>query len=192
MPVEFTIMKKLIGLTLALTLCAVSFAADTKPIEDVFQRYWGAYAKKDFARAATDVLPSDLEKAKAALLPVFLEAQGHKEKEVQDMVTAFFGRTVGKARESLTPQDVFTGLNRLITGGNPEFFEALKNASLSIIFVRRPDAENAEIHFQVTVGGQSDTDSEALTNKDGRWWVRINEDPSEVAAHFKQLLAAKK
>lgn len=185
-------MKTLIGLTLALTLCAASFAADTKPIEDVFNRYWSAYAKKDFARAAADVLPSDLEEAKAALLPVFLEAQNHRGKEVQEMVTAFFGRTVGKARESLTPQEVFAGLNRLITGGNPEFFELLKNASVSIIFVRRPDAENAEVHFQVTVQGQSDTDSEALTNKNGRWWVRISEDPREVAAHFKEMLTEKK
>ena len=192
MPVGFTTMKKLIGLTLALFLCAASFAADNKPIEDVFQRYWGAYTKKDFARAATDVLPADLESAKSALLPVFLEAQSSKEKDVQEMVTAFFGRTVGKARESLTPQDVFAGLNRLVTGGNPEFFEALRNASLHIIFVRRPDAENAEVHFQVTVAGQSDTDSEALIQKNGRWWVRINEDPREVAAHFKEILSRKK
>jgi hypothetical protein len=184
-------MKKLIVLTLVLALNAISFAADTKPIEDVFQRYWSAYAKKDFARAAADVLPSDLEAAKKALLPVFLEAQARTDKDVQEMVTAFFGRTVGKARESLPPQEVFAGLNRLITAGNPEFFEVLKNASLSIIFVRRPDDDNAEVHFQVTVRGESDTDSESLTKKDGRWWVRINEDPRDVAAHFKAMLAKK-
>jgi hypothetical protein len=184
-------MKKLIVLTLSLMLCATSFAADTKPIEDVFQRYWGAYAKKDFSRAATDVLPADLDGAKAALLPVFLEAQARTEKHIQEMVAAFFGRTVGKARESVTPQEVFAGLNRLITAGNPEFFELLKNASLSIIFVRTPDPENAEVHFQVTVRGQSDTDSEALTKMDGRWWLRINEDPKQIAAHFKELMAKK-
>jgi hypothetical protein len=184
-------MKKLILLTLALALGSLSFAADTKPIEDVFQRYWAAYAKKDFVRAAADVLPGDLEAAKAALLPVFLEAQTRTDKDVQEMVTTFFGRIVGKARESVPPQEIFAGLNRLITAGNPEFFEVLKNASLSIIFVRRPDDENAEVHFQVTVRGESDTDSEALTKKDGRWWVRINEDPREVAAHFKEMLAKK-
>ena len=184
-------MKKLIVLALSVILCAACSAADTKPIEDVFQRYWGAYSKKDFARAAADVLPADLEAAKEALLPVFLGAQARSEKEVQDMVTAFFGRTVGKSRESLTPQEVFAGLNRLITAGNPEFFELLKNAALSIIFVRTPDENNAEVHFQVTVRGQSDTDSESLTKKDGRWWLRINEDPREIAAHFKEILAKK-
>jgi hypothetical protein len=184
-------MKTLIVLSLALTLCLTTYAADTKPIEDVFQRYWGAYAKKDFVQAAADVLPSDLEDLKTALLPVFLEAQGNQDKQVQDVVTAFFGRTVGKARESLSAQDLFAGLNRLITAGNPEFFELLKDASLSIIFVRTPDAENAEVHFQVTVRGQSDTDAEALTAKNGRWWVRVNEDPREVAAHFKENLAKK-
>jgi hypothetical protein len=184
-------MKKLIGLVLALAICAVSQAADTKPIEDVFQRYWSAYAKKDFIRAAADVLPADLDGAKTALLPVFLEAQTRTEKEVQDMVVTFFGRAVGKARETLPPQEVFAGLNRLITAGNPQFFDLLKDASLSIIFVRRPDDDNAEVHFQVTVRGQSDTDSETLTKKDGRWWLRINEDPHEIAAHFKQMLAKK-
>ena len=179
-------MKKL--LVLALALSTVSFAADTKPIEDVFQRYWTAYVKKDFVRAAADVLPSDLDDAKAALLPVFLEAQTRTDKEAQEMVTTFFGRTVGKARESLPPQEVFAGLNRLITAGNPQFFDVLKDASLSIIFVRRPDEDNAEVHFQVTVQGQSDTDSESLTKKNGRWWLRINEDPREIAAHFKTIL----
>jgi hypothetical protein len=184
-------MKKLVLLVLSVILCAACSAADTKPIEDVFQRYWGAYAKKDFARAATDVLPADLDAAKEALLPVFLGAQTRPEKEVQDMVTAFFGRTVGKSRESLTPPEVFAGLNRLITAGNPEFFDLLKTAALSIIFVRTPDENNAEVHFQVTVRGQSDTDSESLTKKDGRWWLRINEDPREIAAHFKEMLGRK-
>ena len=184
-------MKKLVVLALSVIVCAACSAADTKPIEDVFQRYWGAYAKKDFARAAADVLPSDLDEAKAALLPVFLGAQARTDKEVQEMVTAFFGRTVGKARENVSPQEVFAGLNRLITAGNPEFFELLKNAALSIIFVRTPEEDNAEVHFQVTVRGQSDTDSERLTKKNGRWWLRINEDPKEIAAHFKEMLAKK-
>ena len=191
MSVGFPAMKKLLALTLALSLNVVAFAANTKPIEDVFQRYWSAYAKKDFVKAAGDVLPSDLEDAKSALLPVFLQAQGHKDKEVQEMVNAFFGRTVGKSRETLSPTEVYAGLNRLITSGNAEFFELLKDAALSIIFVRTPDEDNAEVHFQVTIRGQSDTDAETLTKKNGRWWVRINEDPKAVAAQFKEMLAKK-
>ena len=188
MRVGFTIMKKFFAVTLALSLCASLFGADSKPIEEVFQRYWGAYVKKDFVRAAADVLPSDLDAAKAALLPVFLEAQSRTDKETQELVTMFFGRTVGKARETLSPQDVFAGLNRIITAGNPQFFEVLKDASLTIVFVRRPDNENAEIHFQVTVQAQSDMDAESLTLKNGRWWVRINEDPKDIAEHFRSIL----
>ena len=45
MSVGFPAMKKLLALTLALSLNVVAFAANTKPIEDVFQRYWSAYAK---------------------------------------------------------------------------------------------------------------------------------------------------
>lgn len=105
------------------------------------------------------------------------------------MVTEFFGRAVGKARESLTPVEVFAGLNRIITAGNQNFFELLKDARTSIIFVRTPDANNAEVHFQVTIRGESDVDVEKLTKKNGRWWVRINEDPKEVAAQFKAMLA---
>ena len=184
-------MKKLLLLSLAMSFAAVALAADTKPVEEVFTRYWGAYSKKDFAKAATDVLPADLDDAKTALLPVFLEAQTHKDKDVQDVVNAFFGRTVGKARESLAPAEVFAGLNRVITANNPDFFEVLKDAKLSIIFIRAVDDDNAEVHFQVTVRGESDTDSESLTRKNGRWWVRINEDPKEVAAQFKARLTKK-
>ena len=186
-----TAMKKLIILTLALASAAVSFAANTKPIEEVFQRYWSAYSKKDFVKASADMLPSDLEEAKKALLPVFLEAQGNKDKEVQEMVVAFFGRTVGKSRETMSPQEVFAGMNRLVTAASPDLFEALKEASVSIIFVRMVDDDNAEVHFQITARGQSDTDVEALKKKDGRWWMRVNEQPQEIAAHFKTMLAKK-
>jgi hypothetical protein len=185
-------MKKALSLALALLVTAASFAASTKPIEDVFQRYWSAYSKKDFVKAAADVLPSDLDEAKKELLPIFLQAQSHQDKQIQEMVSAFFGRTVGKAREAMTPVDVFAGLNRVVTSGNPELFEVLKDAALTVVFVRTPDADNAEIHYQIMVRGQSDMDVDALTKKNGRWWVRINEDPKEVAANFKGMLEQKK
>jgi hypothetical protein len=184
-------MIKALAFLVTLTFTAAGLAAAANPAEEVFQRYWGAYSKKDFARAATDILPSDLDDTKAALLPVLLGAQASKEKEIQDMVTAFFGRTVGKSRESFSPQDVYAGLQRLVTAGNPQFFEMLKDAKVAIIFVRSLDADNSEIHYQVTIGSESDTDVEALTRKNGRWWVRINEDPKQVAAQIKAVIEKK-
>jgi hypothetical protein len=184
-------MTKLLAFLVALTCTAAAFAASTPSAEEVFQRYWSAYSKKDYAKAATDVLPADLEAAKAALLPLFVTAQANRDKEVQEMVTAFFGRTVGKARETMPAADVFAGLNRLAAAGNPQFFEMLKDAKVSVIFVRRVDADNAEVHYQVTIGSESDTDVEALTRKDGRWWVRAAEDPQAVAASLKPVLEKK-
>ena len=181
-------MKKALLLFLSLTVCAVALAADTKPIESVFDAYWKAYARKDFVKAAAEVLPSDLEAAKAELLPVLLAAQASKDKQVQEIVTTFFGRAVGKARESLSAAEVFAGLNRVVTASNPDFFELLKDAQTSVFFVRTPDADTAEVHFQVTIRGESDVDAEALTRKNGRWWVRINEDPKQIAAQFKAML----
>ena len=180
-------MKKALLLVAALTISAVAFAADTKPVEDVFQRYWSAFSKKDIVKAAADVLPSDLEDTKNAVLPVFLAAQNQKEKEVQDLISLFFGRTVGKARESLTAVEVYAGINRIVMAGNPPFFDQLKDASISIIFVRTPAPDEAEVHFQVTLRGESDTDADRLTKKNGRWWVRVKEDPKEAATQFKQL-----
>lgn len=182
-------MKNALLLVLSLVVSAASFAADTKPIENVFQTYWDSYSKKDFAKAAAEVLPADLDAAKAELLPVFLGAQTNANKDVQQVITAFFGRAVGKSREAMTPADVFAGLNRVITANNPDFFEALKEAKTTIIFVRTAEADKAEIHFQVTVRGASDIDVENLIKKNGRWWVRINEDPKEIAAQFKAMLA---
>lgn len=184
-------MKKIFLLVLALALASVCTAASTQPIEDVFQRYWSAYSKKDFAKAAADMLPSDLEDTKQAVLPVFLGAQGHKDKEVQELVSLFFGRTVGKAREALTGVDVYAALNRIMTANDPQMFEVLKDATLSIIFVRTPSPDEAEVHFQVTIRGESDTDAEPMARKNGRWWVRVKDDPKQVAAQFKALFEKK-
>ena len=174
-------------------LCATPFAraADTKPVETTFQRYWGAYAKKDFVKAAAEVLPGDLEATKAAVLPVFLAGQGSKAKDAAEVLGAFFGKTVGKARETMSAVDVFVGLNRVVAAGSPELFEVLKDAAVSIIFVRSVSADAAEIHFQVMVRGQGDTDAESLVNKDGRWWVKIKDDPKQTAESFKELFAGK-
>ena len=184
-------MKKLFAGLVVLALVATTRASDTKPIEDVFNRYWSVFSKQEFTKAAADVLPSDLEETKAAVLPLFLGAQGHKDKQIQEFVAAFFGRTVGRARETMSPVDVFVALNRIITLNDPQMFEALKQATTSIIFVRRPAADAAEIHFQVTVNGASDTDAEMLVQKNGRWWLRAKEDPQAMAAQFQAMFAAK-
>jgi|GEM_PF-2954809 len=184
-------MKKLISLLALAASVVVLQAADTKPVETAFQRYWAAYAKKDFAKAAADVLPSDLEATKAAVLPVFLANQSSKAKDAAEVLSAFFGKTVGKARETMTAMDVYVGLNRVVAAGSPDLFEALKEAAVSIIFVRAVTADEAEIHFQVMVRGQGDTDAESLVKKDGRWWVKIKDEPKQTAESFKELFAGK-
>jgi hypothetical protein len=184
-------MKKLISLLALAAFAVVSQAADTKPVETTFQRYWSSYAKKDFAKAAADVSPSDLEATKAAVLPVFLAGQGSTAKDAAEVLSAFFGKTVGKARETMSAVDVFVGLNRVVAAGSPELFEVLKDAAVSIIFVRSVSEDAAEIHFQVMVRGQGDTDAESLVKKDGRWWVKIKDDPKQTADSFKELFAGK-
>lgn len=184
-------MKKAFAFLVVLSFAAAGYAAASNPVEDTFQRYWSAYSKKDFAKAAAEVLPSDLEETKAALLPVLLGAQANPAKEVQEMLSTFFGRTVGKARESISPIEAYAGLQRLVTGSNPQFFEMLKDAKVTIIFVRSVDADSAEIHYQVTIGSESDTDAESLKREGGRWWVRVNEDPKAVAAQIKAVVERK-
>lgn len=184
-------MKKTFLLLLSLVVVTASFAADTKPVETTFQRYWASYSKKDFTKAAAEVLPSDLEATKAAVLPVFLANQSSKAKDAPEVLAAFFGKTVGKARETMTAVEVFAGLNRIVAAGSPELFEVLKDATVSIIFVKSVSAEASEIHFQVMVRGQGDTDAEDLVKKDGRWWVKIKDDPKQTAQSFKDLFAGK-
>lgn len=184
-------MKKTFLFLFSLFVATASFAADTKPVEDAFQRYWASYSKKDFTKAAADVLPSDLEATKAAVLPVFLANQSSKAKDAPEVLAAFFGKTVGKARETMSAAEVFAGLNRVVAAGSPELFEVLKDATVSIIFVRSLAADSAEIHFQVMVRGQGDTDAESMVKKDGRWWVKIKDDPKQTAQSFKDLFAGK-
>jgi hypothetical protein len=184
-------MKKALLCLLALSVSAPLFGANTKPIEETFLRYWNAYARKDFAKAAAEVLPADLDNMKTEVLPVFLAAQSNKNKEVQEMLGLFFGRVVGKARETLSTADVYGGLNRLVMAGDPQMFDQLKDGTTTIIFVRSPGEDDAEVHFQVTIRGESDTDAEGLTKKNGRWWIRIKDDPKATAAQFKEMFAAK-
>ncbi|MCX6955859.1 MAG: hypothetical protein NTV51_27260 [Verrucomicrobia bacterium] len=182
-------MKKFLSVLAFLAVAVVAHAADTKPIEDAFQKYWALYSKKEFVKAAAEILPSDLEATRAAVLPVMLAGQNSKSKEAQEVLGAFFGKTVGKSRETMSAPEVFAGLNRVVATGSPELFEALKEASVSIIFVRSLTPDTAEVHFQITVRGAGDTDVEPLAKKDGRWWVKIKDDPKQTAESFKELFA---
>jgi hypothetical protein len=185
-------MKNAFLLALAVACSAVSsFAASAQPVEEVFNRYWAAYVAKDFAKAATEMLPSDLQETKDAVLPVFLAAQSSKDKQAQEILGVFFGRTVGKAREAMTPADVYAGLMRITMTNDPQMFDMLKDAALSIIFVRTPSPDEAEVHFQVTIRGASDQDAEALVKKNGRWWVRMKDNAKDVAAGFKAAFEKK-
>ncbi len=182
-------MKKLLILLTTLAFGAVAMAADSAAIETQFLKYWDAYAKKDFVKASAEILPSDLDDLKAEVLPVFIGAQSHPKKQAQEVVNLFFGKAVGKARESLSPAEVFAGFNRVITANNPDFFELLKEAKTTIVFVRTPSADDAEVHFQITFRGASDMDAERLIKKNGRWWMRITEEPKQIAAQFKEAFA---
>ena len=129
-----------------------------------------------------------MENLKKEVLPVFLANQSPKEKEAQEIVSLFFERRVGTARQTMSPADVYGGLNRIVMAGNAQMFDVLKDATISVIFVRTPAPDEAEIHFQVTLKGESDTDAETLSKKDGRWWIRLKDDPKETAVQFKQIL----
>ena len=181
-------MKTALLLALMLIVDAASYAADTKPVEEVFNRYWSAYSKKNLAKAAEDILPEDLDNLKKEVLPVFLANQSPKEKEAQELVSLFFERRVGQQRTNMSPADVYAGLNRIVMAGNAQMFDVLKDAAISIIFVRSIGPDDVEIHFQVSLRGESDTDAESLSKKNGRWWIRLKDDPKETAAQFKQIL----
>lgn len=182
-------MNRAFLLLTALILPLATFAADTKPIEEVFERYWRASAKKESAKAATEVLPADLDELKKAILPVFLAHQAPKEKGGQEVSSLFFAKTVGKAREAMSPTEVFAGFQRIVAATNPEMFDLLKDAKLSIVFVRTPTPDEAEVHFQITIRGESEMEDEALVRKNGRWWIRLKDDPKDLAQQFKQLLS---
>ena len=182
-------MKKTLFLLTALLLPLAAFAADTTPIEDVFQRYWRASVKKEIAKATAEVLPADLDDLKAAILPVFLANQAPKDKTAQEFSSTFFNKIVGTARTNMSSAEVFAGFQRLVIATNPQMSDILKDATLSIIFVRTPSADEAEVHYQVTIRGESEIDADRLVKKNGRWWVRLKDDPKELAAQFTQMLA---
>jgi hypothetical protein len=181
-------MKKALVLLTALLFPLASFAADTATAEEVFQRYWRACANKEAAKAAADILPSDLDDLKSAILPVLLATQAPKDKGAQEFSAAFFNKIVGSARAAMSSPEVFAGFQRIVAASNPELSEVLKAATLSVIFVRTTAPDESEVHYQVTIRGESEVDAERLVKKNGRWWVRLKEDPKQLAEQFKQIL----
>jgi hypothetical protein len=181
-------MKKAVVLLTALLLPLASFAADAATPEEVFQRYWHACANKEAAKAAGDILPSDLDDLKSAVLPVMLATQAPKDKNAQEFSAAFFNKIVGSARAAMSSTEVFAGFQRIVAASNPDMSELLKTATLSVIFVRNTAPDDVEVHYQVTIRGESEVDAELLTKKNGRWWVRLKEDPKQLAEQFKQIL----
>jgi hypothetical protein len=161
-------------------------AADEDNVRRVFFTYWKSFASSDFSAAGATISPDDLVAAKRELLPVFLTISENPAKDAQQFTSAFFGQLPASKRTGLTPLEVYASLNRLIASVSLDMFKALSSATTEIDRVQISDSD-AIVHYRVVFQGISNADTEALVKKDGKWWLRLKENPQETAKKFRML-----
>ena len=166
--------------------CTSAPASDEDSIRQVFAAYWKSFGASDFSAAGERILPEDLIEAKKAILPVFLSVAGLPAKDAQQIASAFFEKVPPEKRSALTPLEVFASLSKLVFTATPELSQALSSLKTEIDRVQIT-ASDATVYYRVIMQGVSQSDTEALVKRDGKWWLRLKEDPRETAKKFRIL-----
>ena len=124
------------------------------------------------------------------MLPVFLEAQKNETKDIQEIVNVFFGDAKGEARNSLSGEDVYAGMNAIIFTAMGESLEVLSQSSIEVTSVTLDGSNAAIIRYHLIYNGEVIAeDFERLVNDEGTWYLRYKEDPSLTAKKFEALLS---
>lgn len=172
----------LVGLTPTLLF------AEDKAIQLLMNEYWAAWTRKDFKEAASFISPVDMSHAKEALLPVFLEARNRTSEGTRDIVSTFFGETSDEDLSSLSGEEVYASLNRIVATTMEDAFDLLARTSVNITRVI-PDGDDAAlIRYGMLLDGKVlAEDFERVVKINESWFLRLKEDPKVTARKFEML-----
>lgn len=181
MKVAFLPIVFLVGLITS----AVAQQSDEDIIRESITTYWKSFSSKDFSKVAAYILPEDLAGVKKEILPVFIEAARSQNDELKKLAAAFFGQTPESEWTGLAPETTYECLNRFIDANMPQLFEILKTSTITVDRVELNEAR-ATIHYQIKMKDQTTNDSESYVKKDGKWWLRVKEDPKDTAKNLRE------
>lgn len=166
---------------------AVAQPTDEEILRESMATYWKDLTAKDFSKATEWILPEDLEAAKKELLPVFLAAMKSPKEDVRKMASGYFGDTPEDKRADLSPAAAYVCLNQFINSNMPQLFEILKTSTMTVDRVEVKD-DQATVHYQIKVQEDVTVDTESFIKKDGKWWLRVKEDPKDTARKLRLSL----
>ncbi len=179
-------MKRLL-LTLAfLTTATMAFAGGQDLIREQMESYWAALQADDFRGAAEYMYPGDLDDAKEALLPVFLEAS--KIPELREGVEPFFAGIPEGERETMTPHQVFAGVTHFAFFTNPQIGTIIKGCTITPTTIEMTAEDSATLSYDMSYDGQTRPGMETFKKVDGRWYLRAKESPWAVARKIRTAL----
>lgn len=196
--------KKLIC-TLLLLVAASSAVAgeiDEIDIRANFTNFWSSMSTQDYKGAAAFVHPLDLAALRTQLLPVFVKAGEMPNESVQAAVDLFFQDTPKERRARLSGPEIYVLLLKMLEQAEPDTAEAFASVKPEIVEIKLDPANAASVRFKMKLLVKPETDEEKaeveeLERKEetqqfgklnGRWYLRMDESPTETAAEFKKQL----
>lgn len=169
-------------------LAAAAASASPSEVAALLQDYWGAYARSDFAAAATRLDPRDLEGLRSGVLPLFLQASESRNVNVVPLVQAFFRGVPPDAREDMTGPQVFAGMNRMMRDVMPGAYAALAQTRIRVGKVTMADDGTATVEYTVLMPDAEAADVERANRHEGRWYLRTKDSPDAAVERFRMLL----
>ena len=165
------------------------FAADETTITAKMNAYWSAWSQQELKDAAQFIAPSELEKGRKALLPVFLQAQKREEDDIQQITDLFFGEAKGDSRQSLSGEDAFIGINRIVTAFMGDSFAVISKSTIEVTNVTADGEDAVIVRYNMIYEGEVfGEDFERFVNEEGVWYLRYKEEPTVTAQKLSAVL----
>ncbi len=179
-------MKRLIPLLL-IVFSSLLMASDEDEVRARFDAYWAAFSQKDFATAAEYMDPAELAQTQQLMRPLFLEAAGNPDAEIREIVSWFYTGVPEGRRETMSAAEVFAGINQIIVNSQPEVFDLLGVADVTIKSVHLRGADTAILVYELSLLDASEEDTQYFSRHDGQWYLKFRDDPAKVAEQFRTV-----
>src|SRR5471030_2341566 len=107
-----------------------SYAGDAEMVERNFKAYWTEFSSGQFYSASKFVSTEDLERARNAFVPVFLNASKSMNSGVRQQADIFFGIIPVELRSSILSRDAYAGMSRIGFSPSPNLLELLRRSTV--------------------------------------------------------------
>lgn len=164
-------------------------ASDEQAVTDRFEAYWAVFSKMDFIAAADYMDPVEIRLTQSLMQPLFLEAANSGNAEIQDIVSWYFTGVADDRRAKLSPAEVFSGINQIIVNSQPEVFELLAIADMTIKSVHFRDEDSAILVYELSLLDAREEDTQYFSRHDGEWYLRFRDKPERVAEQFRVVFS---